>query len=249
MEERRRHQRYAVAWPVRLWVSENTFIAGRTVDASIHGAQVELDRLPTGILELGDVCALTICPGTPEEFHCIAVVRHLGNCYGVGLQVKDELPIPLGASPASGRAGNDSLHPPGGLSHDPDRQKLPTLLVVDGEPTRRDVLTDYLRHEGYEVASARTVEEMFQAIHHGDAHLILLDMGLPDVDTLEVLRRLRRDEPGIGVVIIVGNRELALARIGFDLGAVDCLFKPFDLDRLSSAVESGVQLVADSAAT
>jgi CheY-like chemotaxis protein len=234
VEERRRHERYSVAWPVRVWLREHTFLAGRTVDASIHGARVLLDRLPAGILELNDVCGLTIRPGGPDELNCVAVVRDLGNHYGVGLEVKDELPIPFGAPRIVGRPADASAA---------GAPLVGTILVVDDQPSRRRLLGDYLMSEGYRVVPASPdVETVLQAAQRWRPDLILLDMGLTEADPLEVLRRIHREEPAIGVVILTGNRELALARLGFELGATDCLFKPFDLNRLGRAVRSSLAL-------
>ncbi len=83
-------------------------------------------------------------------------------------------------------------------------------------------------------------EVILHAMRRWHPHLVLLDMGLAGADALEVLRRVRGVEPTIGVVMLTGNRELALARLGFELGATDCLFKPFDLDRLGQAVTSSI---------
>ncbi|PYM39009.1 MAG: hypothetical protein DME17_02370 [Candidatus Rokuibacteriota bacterium] len=247
MGERRRQERYSVAWPVRLWVRENTFIAGRTVDASIHGARVLLDRLPAGILELNDVCGLTICPGSPEEFHFIAVVRDLGHLYGVGLEVKDELPIPLSAPTAStsGTPEHSALLPLAPVRPAVTRQGRITILVVDDESSRRQLVSEYLAYDGARVVQVHAaVEDIFDAIQAWHPHLLLLDMGLAGADALDVLRRIHQEAPTIGVIILTGNRELALARLGFELGATDCLFKPFDLDRLGQAVASSMGLVS-----
>lgn len=236
-----------MAWPVRLWVRENTFIAGRTVDASIHGARVLLDRLPAGILELNDVCGLTICPGSPEEFHFIAVVRDLGHLYGVGLEVKDELPIPLSAPRAStsGTPEHSALLPLAPVRPAVTRQGRITILVVDDESSRRQLVSEYLAYDGARVVQVHAaVEDIFDAIQAWHPHLVLLDMGLAGADALDVLRRIHQEEPTIGVIILTGNRELALARLGFELGAMDCLFKPFDLDRLGQAVASSMGLVS-----
>jgi CheY-like chemotaxis protein len=242
VEERRRHERYSVAWPVRVWLRENTFIAGRTVDASIHGARVLLDRLPAGILELNDVCGLTICPGGPDEFNCVAVVRDLGHHYGVGLEVKDELPIPFGAPKTGGRR-EDEPAVGASLPRPAAGARGARILVVDDQPARRRLLGEYLVSDGYRVVQVHPdVETIFRAAQRWRPDLILLDMGLTDADALEMLRRVRREAPAIGVIILTGNRELALARLGFELGATDCLFKPFDLSRLGQAVRSSLAL-------
>lgn len=110
------------------------------------------------------------------------------------------------------------------------------ILVVDDEPWVRDLLCEFLRAEGYTVTQAATADEAFGALRQDSPDLVLLDIGLPDIDGLDVLRRLRAADPGLGVIILTGNQDVVLARAGLQIGAVDCLFKPSGLDRLGSAV-------------
>ena len=110
------------------------------------------------------------------------------------------------------------------------------ILVVDDEPWVRDLLCEFLRAEGYTVTQAATADEAFGALRQDSPDLVLLDIGLPDIDGLEVLRRIRAADPGLGVIILTGNQDVVLARAGLQIGAVDCLFKPSGLDRLGSAV-------------
>jgi DNA-binding response OmpR family regulator len=110
------------------------------------------------------------------------------------------------------------------------------ILVVDDEAWVRDLLCDYLSAEGYSVTGAASADEAFEALRRDNPDLVLLDTGLPDIDGLEVLRRIQAEEPRIGVIILAGNQDVVLARAGLQIGAVDCLFKPSGLDRLGSAV-------------
>ncbi|MBI3628557.1 MAG: response regulator, partial [Candidatus Rokubacteria bacterium] len=66
---------------------------------------------------------------------------------------------------------------------------------------------------------------------------VLLDTGEPGVDGLELLRRLRRDTPGLRVIVLTAAADVELARMAIQLGAADCLFTPVDPDRLRGAVE------------
>ena len=67
------------------------------------------------------------------------------------------------------------------------------VLVVDDEPVVRDVLTRYLRREGFEVTGAADGHEALTAIRHEQPDVILLDLMLPKVDGLSVLAQLRKE--------------------------------------------------------
>ena len=67
--------------------------------------------------------------------------------------------------------------------------------------------------------------------------MILLDIDLgPGMNGLEVLRRVRREHPAIGVIMMTGYREPALVRQAVDGGAIECLFKPIEMRRLSTLI-------------
>jgi DNA-binding response OmpR family regulator len=163
------------------------------------------------------------------------------------LDVKDELPIPPSAprTSTSGSHEDSALLPSAAVRPAVTQHGRITILVVDDESSRRQLVSEYLAYDGARVVQVHAaVEEIFDAIQEWHPHLVLLDMGLAGADALDVLRRIHREEPTIGVIILTGNRELALARLGFELGATDCLFKPFDLDRLGQAVASSMGLVS-----
>jgi two-component system, OmpR family, KDP operon response regulator KdpE len=110
------------------------------------------------------------------------------------------------------------------------------LLVEDGEPARR-ALAGYLQRRGYEVFEADSVRE---AIRQWDAHradLVLLDLGLPDLDGTEVIRRIRRE--ATTPIIILSARGDERDKIeGLEAGADDYLAKPFATDELNARIRA-----------
>src|SRR5664279_6356488 len=110
------------------------------------------------------------------------------------------------------------------------------LVVEDEEPTRRS-LTNYLVRRGYRVDEAATAAEALRA---WDAHrpdVILLDLGLPDLDGVDVIRRIRRAaSTPIIVVSARGDERDKIA--GLDAGADDYLSKPFSVGELEARIHA-----------
>ncbi len=95
MEERRRHVRYGVSWPVRLWLSEHVVVEGQAVDASTRGIRVALrDSPPPGSLKVGDRYRLEVRVGRSETFACLAEARHIGPD-SIGFENLEEIPLTL----------------------------------------------------------------------------------------------------------------------------------------------------------
>ncbi len=95
MEERRRHVRYTVSWPVRLWVSEQVIVEGRAVDASVGGIRVVLrEPPPPGSLKLGGRYRLEVSAGRNDMFACLAEARHI-SADSIGFENLEEIPLTL----------------------------------------------------------------------------------------------------------------------------------------------------------
>lgn len=120
------------------------------------------------------------------------------------------------------------------------------ILVVDDDPDICDLLADYFTAEGYSVTRAVNGPEAFAALKQDPQMLVLLDVGLPGLNGVEVLKRIRRDSPQASVVMITGNQDLELAQEAVKLGAIDYVFKPFDSDRLERALAAAVQALRAS---
>ena len=111
------------------------------------------------------------------------------------------------------------------------------LLVEDDEMIGEPVVTT-MRHAGYAVDLAHDGREAELSLDHDVYDLVLLDLGLPRADGIEVLGRYRR-RGGRAPVLILTARDAVESRIaGLDAGADDYLVKPFDLDELAARVRA-----------
>lgn len=112
------------------------------------------------------------------------------------------------------------------------------VLVIDDEVVVRRVVTDYLEGKGYSVASVDSGESALEWLRENEPGVILLDIFMPGVNGLEVLRALKKDRPKAQVLVISGFADEELERKVKALGAVDCLRKPFDFATLHTIVAS-----------
>jgi two-component system KDP operon response regulator KdpE len=123
----------------------------------------------------------------------------------------------------------------------------PRLLVVeDEEPTRRSLVT-YLRRREYRVDEADCAAE---ALRSWDAHrpdAILLDLGLPDLDGVEVIKRVRR-EAATPIIILSARGEERDRIAGLEAGADDYLGKPFSVDELNARIRAVLRRAGGPAA-
>jgi DNA-binding response OmpR family regulator len=101
-----------------------------------------------------------------------------------------------------------------------------TILVVDDEPRIREILEAYLRRDGYEPVLAGTGQEALDLARRHAPALVLLDIGLPDLDGLEVLRRLR-GAGDVPVILVTARAEEIDRLVGLQVGADDYVTKPF----------------------
>jgi DNA-binding response OmpR family regulator len=113
----------------------------------------------------------------------------------------------------------------------------PTILVVDDEPSISEVVGIYLRRAGYQVAVARDGQEALDALEKDPPDLVVLDLMLPEVDGLEITRRLRAggDTP---IIMLTARREEADRIAGLEMGADDYVVKPFSPQELVSRVKA-----------
>ena len=118
----------------------------------------------------------------------------------------------------------------------------PTILVVDDEPSLRRLLSFTLARRGFRVALAETGEQAVEMIELDPPDICLLDVMLPGIDGLEVLRRARRLVPDLPVIMMTAFGTVERAVEAMKLGAHDFIAKPFDMDRLSIAVKNALSM-------
>ena len=118
------------------------------------------------------------------------------------------------------------------------------VLVVDDEPAIRRFLRTSLTAQGYEVVEADTAATALSEAAREKPDVIVLDLGLPDEDGLEVVRRLRAERSTPIVILSVRDDERGKVE-ALDLGADDYVVKPFGMDeliaRLRAALRHGLQ--------
>lgn len=112
------------------------------------------------------------------------------------------------------------------------------ILVTEDEPRIRAFVTRALEAEGFAADAARDGREALELALHERYDLIVLDLLLPCVDGLTVLRELRRIQPDLPVVILSARSDLPTKLRGFDLGADDYVQKPFALDELLARIRA-----------
>jgi len=106
------------------------------------------------------------------------------------------------------------------------------VLVVDDEPNLAEVLSSVLRHEGWDVRSAGTGGSAVRIGREFRPDAVVLDMMLPDFDGLEVMRRLREENPLVGVLFLTARDSVEDRITGITAGGDDYVTKPFSLEEV-----------------
>lgn len=114
----------------------------------------------------------------------------------------------------------------------------PRVLVVDDEAGIVEAMQLYLRLKGYRVQTALTGDEAIQKVKAERPHIILLDVCMPTMDGLQVLRHVRLLDRDVGVIMITATDDAALRREALAGGATDFITKPVDLKYLDRSMRA-----------
>jgi two-component system, OmpR family, response regulator ResD len=124
-----------------------------------------------------------------------------------------------------------------------------SVLVVDDEPTIAEVVARYLERAGYETRVAADGPAALEAAGERRVDLVVLDLMLPGIDGLEVMRRLRRGTgPAPAIILLTARGEESDRITGLRLGADDYVVKPFSPRELVARVDAVLRRVAPGAA-
>jgi len=115
------------------------------------------------------------------------------------------------------------------------------VLVVEDEARIASFLIRGLRAQGYAVDHVATGEEALKAARDPELDLMILDLGLPDIDGTEVLRRLRDAGSRLPIVVLTARGDVTDRVEGLDLGADDYLTKPFAFDELLARIRARIR--------
>ena len=111
------------------------------------------------------------------------------------------------------------------------------MLVVDDEASLRTIISDELVHHGYEVQVAENGTDALGILENNRHQLVILDIRMPGMDGLEVLRLIREKNLADKVIMLTGVDELKMARTSLELGANDFMTKPFLFQNLLACIE------------
>jgi two-component system response regulator (stage 0 sporulation protein F) len=110
------------------------------------------------------------------------------------------------------------------------------ILVVDDELEVCDMLKEFLSTRGYEVHIATDGLDALEKFKAVRPHLVLLDMRMPGMDGIEVLKEMKKLDPAVAVIMVTAVTEKDEAKSTFQFGAFDYITKPVNLDYLENVV-------------
>ncbi|MGH7781012.1 MAG: UDP-3-O-acyl-N-acetylglucosamine deacetylase [Candidatus Binataceae bacterium] len=111
-----------------------------------------------------------------------------------------------------------------------------TVLVVDDEERIRSSLRGILSDEGFRVVDTGDAPGVMDLIHRESPSIVLLDVWMPDLDGIELLRRIKARQPSVPVIMISGHANIQSAVAATKLGAADFIQKPFSVSGLLASI-------------
>jgi two-component system response regulator AtoC len=117
----------------------------------------------------------------------------------------------------------------------------PAILVIDDDEVMRQTLSDVLKKRGYAVSTANTGAEALSAVKDQLLDLILLDIRLPDMDGLDVLKGIKEVEGDLMVIVMTAYSDVQTAVMAMKAGAYDYIDKPFELEELKILIQKALE--------
>ena len=114
-------------------------------------------------------------------------------------------------------------------------QQRKSLLIVDDEPKICEMLSRFFTQRGFQTSTATSGHQAIETVAKQCPDYVLLDIRMPDVSGLDVLKMLKAYCPGVKVVMVTAIDDQEVAATAFRLGATDYITKPFELDETSWA--------------
>ncbi len=114
------------------------------------------------------------------------------------------------------------------------------ILIVDDQFGIRILLNEVFQKEGYNTFQAANGLQALDIVQKHDPDLVLLDMKIPGMDGIEILKRMKAIDPEIRVIIMTAYGELDMIQEAKSLGAITHFAKPFDIDDIRAAVRSNL---------
>jgi two-component system response regulator RegA len=122
------------------------------------------------------------------------------------------------------------------MSTELSKETLPSILLVDDDEVLRERLAQAIRARGYEVRTAGSAEEALREVARESPEMAVLDLKMPGMSGLDLLKELRTQDPSTRVLMLTGYGSIATAVQAVREGAVGYLPKPADADEILAAL-------------
>lgn len=119
---------------------------------------------------------------------------------------------------------------------------MPYVLIADDDTNFREMLSMVLSKEGYQVSGVGSGLEAINLVEKGSVDILLLDLKLPDIEGIEVLKRVKRINPNIPILLISGFGTMESVIEAMKVGAYDFLPKPVDIEYVKLEVAKAIQV-------
>jgi CheY-like chemotaxis protein len=119
------------------------------------------------------------------------------------------------------------------------------VLLVDDERDFAEALSERLQMRDYSSAAVYGGEEALSIVEEDEPDVMILDLKMPGIDGLEVLRRVKEKHPNVEVIVLTGHGSEEAARLCLELGACAYLEKPVDIDKLTKAMQEARQKIKE----
>lgn len=119
------------------------------------------------------------------------------------------------------------------------------VLLVDDEPDFVEMLSERLATRGFSVSSALTGEEAIAQVRAGGIDVVILDVQMPGMDGIAILRAIKQIEPLVEVMMLTGRGSVTTAVDGMKAGAFDYALKPADIDDLVEKISGAYKRKSD----
>ncbi|WP_209123386.1 response regulator [Alkalihalobacillus sp. BA299] len=111
------------------------------------------------------------------------------------------------------------------------------ILVVDDQYGIRVLLNEILQKDGYQMFQAANGVQALKIVEDEVPDLVLLDMKIPGMDGLEILKRIKEIKPNVDVMMMTAYGELNMINEALNLGAINHFAKPFDIDDVRNVIK------------
>lgn len=115
------------------------------------------------------------------------------------------------------------------------------ILIVDDQNGIRILLMELFGNEGYQMYQAANGKAALEVVEQDSPDLVLLDMKIPGMDGLEILKHIKSTHPQIKVIMMTAYGELDIIKQAKDLGAISHFTKPFDIDEMRNVVDQNLR--------